>query len=394
MQANRYSAGLVMATAMMACLPLHANSELPAAAPSYRVLHSFTSTGPKYPISLSRGKDGNFYGLVENSGTCCYGGVFKITPEGALTLIHSFTGDANGPRTPTGRLVQGKSGIFYGVSKAGGTSNIGTVFSITPAGIVTVIHSFGSATLGMNGSAPNSVSIGTDNALYGTTYLGGLGVGTVYRLTTGGSFKLLHSFAGGLDGFYPIGAVSEGQDGSLYGTTNQGGEAGFGVLFKVSKAGSHQTLHSFHVESDDGANPAQAPLLLSNGSLFGATYLGGANNAGAQYRIDAGDAYSLTTPFNNDLVSNPSKPVGELTLGTSGGIYGVSLGGGGHNGLYGTVYRSNPSTGQVTLVHAFEGAPADGRDPKAGVVEGSKKNFYGVTRRGGAADYGTVYTFK
>ena len=108
-----------------------------------------------YPVSsVTQGTDGNFYGTTTQGGTYhAYGTVYKMTPGGSITLLHSFNGtDGN---SPTAGVVQGTDGNFYGTTRSGGNSNncdggCGMVFRISPGGSLTVLHSFN----GTDGDSP------------------------------------------------------------------------------------------------------------------------------------------------------------------------------------------------------------------------------------------------
>ena len=118
---------------------------------------------------------------------------------------------------------------------------------------------------------------GIDGALYGTLSSGGTGdAGAVYRITTGGAYKVLHNFttAGTTDGKYPYGGVVQGSDNFLYGVASGGGTNGLGTLFKISTTGTgFAVLHNFATATGD--TPYSALLLHTNGKLYGLTDHGG-----------------------------------------------------------------------------------------------------------------------
>jgi uncharacterized repeat protein (TIGR03803 family) len=79
---------------------------------------------------LVQATDGNFYGTTSLAGgLVAYGTVFKLTPAGILTTLHVF--DNTDGNQPLGGLVQGTNGIFYGTTNTGGTESYGTVFSVS-----------------------------------------------------------------------------------------------------------------------------------------------------------------------------------------------------------------------------------------------------------------------
>jgi uncharacterized repeat protein (TIGR03803 family) len=166
---------------------------------------------------------------------------------------------------PRARLVQGSDGDFYGTTFQGGASNYGTVFKITPAGVLTTLHSFNKT----NGSYPVSELVqGIDGDFYGTTSAGGDNVfyGTVFKITPAGVLTTLHSF-NLTNGSGPGGGLVQGSDGDFYGTTFQGGASNYGTVFKITPAGTLTTLHCFN--EVDGLNPSAGAVFGTDGKLYG-----------------------------------------------------------------------------------------------------------------------------
>ena len=125
--------------------------------------------------------NGNFYGTTDNGGTNNYGTVFKITPTGTLTTLHSF--DYTDGDTPNASLVA-SNGNFYGTTWLGGTDGDGTIFEITPAGTLTTVLNLN----GIDGAAPFSEGLaqGTDGNFYGTTQVtSNYDCGTIFEITPG-----------------------------------------------------------------------------------------------------------------------------------------------------------------------------------------------------------------
>src|SRR5262249_26373260 len=143
------------------------------------------------------------------------GNVFRITPGGVLTNLHTFRGRDG--IDPEGTLVEGPNGTLYGTTSEGGPSTPGTVFQITTNGAF--------LTLGGVDQPAAGVILASDGNLYGTTEFGGgstncnQGCGTVFRVTPNGVVTILHSFDKS-DGLQPQCVLVEGSDGVLYGTTS------------------------------------------------------------------------------------------------------------------------------------------------------------------------------
>lgn len=200
------------------------------------VLHAFAKTGTdgQTPYAgLIQGSDGNLYGTTYFGGSNGFGTVFKVTLAGTETVLYSF-GAGNDGQHPYAGVIQGSDGNLYGTTYQGGTSGLGTVYKITPGGTETVLHSF----VGGNsdGASPEAGVIqGTDGNLYGNTLQGGAaGLGTVFKFTPGGVETILHVFAGSSDGANPSANLVQGTDGNLYGSTGAGGVGGYGTFFKVA----------------------------------------------------------------------------------------------------------------------------------------------------------------
>jgi uncharacterized repeat protein (TIGR03803 family) len=156
--------------------------------------------------------------------------VFKITPAGTETVLHSFAGTSDGGK-PAGALIQGSDGNFYGTTFTGGAGSQGTVYKITPTGIETVLYSFSGAT---DGNQPQAALIeGSDGNFYGTAYSGGMyGGGMIFGISPAGIETTHYSLGFNMDARYPGSALVLGADGNFYGTTNYGGTNNFGAIFK------------------------------------------------------------------------------------------------------------------------------------------------------------------
>jgi uncharacterized repeat protein (TIGR03803 family) len=273
-------------------------------------------------------------------------------------LLHSFGGKANdGSQATYGSLALGADGNLYGAQSAGGSGGFGTLFKMTPAGEVTVLHQFQGGP--KDGARPlGGLMLASDGNFYGTTQAGGAndaanqGGGTLYRLTPAGKVRVLYSFAGGPDrhvGREPEAAPRLGTDGLLYGVTSLGGSSDFGLVYRVDKDGAHfEELHAFRggVRANtgkDGATPLAALLPTSDGSFYGTTYEGGENagttgtGAGTIFKIDRHGKYARLRGLG-DGADDAAMPVGALVLGKDGHLYGTTWAGG-PDTLHGTVFQ-------------------------------------------------------
>jgi uncharacterized repeat protein (TIGR03803 family) len=375
---TRAFAAFVCATTAMA---------LPAQ--TFNTIYSFDHyvTDGSLPYSrLVQGTRGQFYGTTSSGGTNDIGTVFSITPAGALTTLHSFD-DTDG-NSPVAGLIQGANGDFYGTTFQGGANHVGTVFSITAAGSLTTLHSFD----GTDGSHPQAGLIqGTTGKFYGTTSGGGAnGMGTVFSITAAGSLVTLYNFcsqANCADGAGPVAGLVQGTDGKLYGTTNTGGAHADGTVFSITTAGALITLHSFR--GTDGYAPQSGLVEGTDGKFYGTTYRGGTNSGGTFFRITTGGMLATLYSFCSQTgCADGQYPEAGLIQGTDGKFYGTTAGAGTN---YGTVF-SLTEVGALTTLHTFAGYPSDGSNPYAGLLQGTNGKFYGTTSEGGAYAGGTVFS--
>jgi uncharacterized repeat protein (TIGR03803 family) len=356
-----------------------------AHAQTYLDIHDFdtpTLASPQYPGMLAQGRDGNIYGTAPLGGANGRGGVFKITPAGAYSVLFNF--DVTHGSNPYSGLTSGANGNFYGAAFNNSDFVFGNVFQITPAGALTVLHSFSL----VEGVSPYAPPIqGTDGNLYGTTSTGALGWGSVYKLTPAGGFTMLYAFDNA-HGATPVAQLIQAKDSNFYGTTTGGGTFGFGTAFKITPAGALTVLYNF--DSTHGAT-IYAPLLQgSDGIFYGTARAGGTkNNGGVIFKLTA--AKQLTVLYNFDATGATTdgvRPYAGLIQATDGNFYGVASAGGA-NGA-GTLYRLT-KTGVYSTLYNF--ASATGSLPFATLIQHTDGKLYGEATSGGGAGHGAFFSF-
>lgn len=208
-------------------------------------LVSFNSSNGVYPFAaLTQGNDGNFYGTTRQGGNYSPsmdggGTVFRITTNGTLTTLVYFTG-SNG-FYPASGLTIGSDGNLYGTTLFGGNTSLfgngwGTVFKITQNGNLTMLYSFTGEEDGGNPVA--NLTRANDGNFYGTTDYNG--AGTLFRITTNGTLTTLFSFfTNGLPNVANPNTLTLGIDGNFYSTTRYGGITnslnpnGMGTVFRL-----------------------------------------------------------------------------------------------------------------------------------------------------------------
>jgi uncharacterized repeat protein (TIGR03803 family) len=260
--------------------------------------------------------DGNFYGTTLGGFNGDGGEVYKMTPSGDEAPLFKF--DRTDGANPGDPLIQATDGSFYGTTQSGGASGrceqygCGTVFKLTPKGALTVLHSFNVQNFDCYYPAAPLIE-GDDGELYGTVPRGGpKGYGCVFRISRTGKYKILHSFSI-TDGETPQTALVQATDGNFYGTTEGGGKSNVGTVFKITRSGTLSVLHSF--DTTTGAYPSAGLIQHTDGKLYGFAGQGGTYNYGTFYSVDIG-----LQPFAS-LVSTSGrigKSIGILGQGMTG----------------------------------------------------------------------------
>jgi uncharacterized repeat protein (TIGR03803 family) len=290
-------------------------------------LYSFCSltsctdgSGPYGGLVLA--SDGNFYGTTSQGGAAntSSGTIFRITPAGKLTTLHSFD-DIDGAR-PSAPLIQAANGALYGLTQGGGSASAGTFFRITLSGALTTLFNFAGYSTYLTGPLVQ----GRDGNFYGTSELGG-DYGMIFRLTPSGGFSILHSFDS-TDGSSPASGLLQASDGDLYGTTYEGGSNsscpnGCGTVFKITLAGALTTLHNF--DSTDGANPIAALIQATDGKFYGTTYGGGTGGGwGTVFKMTSA---GIVTTLHSFQGNDGAQPYGPVSQDTNGKLYGTATNG-------------------------------------------------------------------
>jgi uncharacterized repeat protein (TIGR03803 family) len=354
------------------------------------VLYSFGSSpdGQSPWTGLTQGSNGNFYGVTYSGGANGLGTFFTVTPAGVETVLYSFGNSSSDAQQPTAAVIQGTDGNFYGTTATGGANGDGSVFMITPAGVETVLYSFGSNT--NDGTTPYASLVqGTDGNFYGVTSAGGAGsAGTVFMVTPAGAETVLYAFNPNLsDGTQPAAALIQAADGNFYGTTPAGGNNEAGAVYQVTPAGVETVIYSFGTVPGDGTSPYSALVQAANGMLYGNTYSGGAYSHGVVFTINYSGTESVIYSFGG-TATDGSMPKDPLILGSDGNFYGTTTRGG--TNTDGTVFSITPA-GVETVLYSF-GTPNNGLYPASSLIQGANGSFYGTTISGGTNGNGAIFT--
>jgi uncharacterized repeat protein (TIGR03803 family) len=375
-------------------------------AQTFNTIFTFDGTdGANVPSSLIQGMDGNLYGVTESGGAHGNGTVFKISSSGQMTTLYTFCPKAQcrDGRSPIGSLVQLPNGTLYGATVGGGAGGFGSIYALTPSGVLTTLYSFCTLTNCTDGETPRSgLVLAANGLLYGTTSAGGTHRnGTVFQISPAGKLTTLYTMCSQpscTDGAQPYGTLIQASNGKLYGTTFVGGSLDGGVVFSITPAGSFTTISNFCTQTacPAGFNPYSGLIQGRDGNLYGTTYFGGnCSTCGTVYRISTGG--QLTTLYNfcsatgcNDGAS----PSARLLLATDGNFYGTTSMGGaskffciGGSASCGTIFSITPQ-GTLTTLYSFCSLTlcADGGNPSAGLLQATDGSFYGSTFYEGEAN--------
>jgi uncharacterized repeat protein (TIGR03803 family) len=348
----------------------------------FNLLKGFSDWGKAPNGDLYKNDDGNFYGMTSVGGTYDYGSIFTITPEGNVTILKQLNSFTDGA-TPLGELIKGTDGNFYGMTSAGGTNGYGVIFKITPAGVYTVLRHLAFSTDGTN--PKGHLVQAADGNFYGITYGGGANLGgTIFKITPSGTFTVLRALNKTTDGGNSYSSLTLGSDGSLYGITNSGGTLGFGTIFKITTSGTFTVLRNFNGTTDGGSSQSDL-LLASDGNFYSMCYGGGNNGNGTIFKITPGGTYTVLKHLSSSV--DGALPYGNLYQNSDGVLYGMMKNGGASGN--GTAFKITTS-GTYTVLHSFVSA-TEGATPTGGFTKGNDGNLYGMTTYGGTLTGGTAF---
>lgn len=287
-------------------------------------------------------------------------------------------------------LIEANDGNFYGTTLLGGLG-VGTVFEGTPAGSLTDLADFSDTDDGY--PYAGVVQAADDGTFYGTTWQRGVhNAGTLYEVVPSGTVNVFYSFCSltnCADGGEPFAPLVLANDGNFYGATSIGGAKGYGMVFAATSSGSLTTLHSFRFK--DGSTPVGGLIQANDGNFYGTTLYGGSKGGGVVFRISAAGKFKMLYSFcSQKKCVDGANPYTGLVQAKDGTFYGTTFAGGAHG--HGTVFRIT-NGGTLTTLYSFcsQKKCADGADSIAGVIQATDGDFYGTTSKGGANNWGTIF---
>ena len=255
-----------------------------ANAQTFKVLYAFSfSDGSSPNGDLIRDPAGNLYGTTQFGGTSNRGLIYKLNANGKQSILYTFTGGSDGG-IPIGRLLRDPQGNLYGITSLGGdaTCSCGTVFKLTTNGSLKVLHAFKGGKDGVqNQGQPELGLVMIKGNLYGSASFGGvigcdgdLGCGLVFKVTQSGQETVLYRFTGKADGAFPQDLITD-KAGNIYGETSGSYVQGnAGTVFKMDTSGKLTTLYTFP-GGTVGISPRWRLIRNANGVMYGVTQFGG-----------------------------------------------------------------------------------------------------------------------
>ena len=375
-----------------------------------RVIYSFKGglDGSYIDSDLAMDSTGNLYGTSVQGGGHGSGTVWQLHPNGDGTWTHivlyNFTGGADGAEPYKGVTLD-SAGNLYGSAVTGGAGvcegGCGVAYKLSNTSGVwteTVLHTFQGS---VDGQGPGArLTIDGDGTIYGMAPTGGAyGAGTIYAMTPGKGgtrFKVIHAFTGGDDGAGGSAGALVLHNGDIYGTATSGGAFGEGTVYQLHRKAhgwKFRVLYYFR-DQPDGVFPYGGLTFDALGNIYGTTYYAGANDVGCVYELSPGAhggwkervLYSFGGGDGADSIAN-------VNLNKAGHIYGITSKGGAAD--FGVIFRLTPKPldkWHETVVHSFTGVP-DGALAYNGMVDDGHGHFFGATTHGGAGDNGAIYQF-
>jgi uncharacterized repeat protein (TIGR03803 family) len=300
-----------------------------------------------------------------------------------FSVLYNFAGSPDGA-WPEAAVIRDADGNLYGDTARGGSLGWGTVFKLDTSRTERVLYNF--ADTGGHGWGPSAgLLLDELGNLYGATYNGGShGYGTMFEITYGVEVAL-HNFTGS-GGEYPyLTSVLMDKSGNLYGITYMGGASGYGTVYELSKSGRFEVLHSFAGGTTDGCYPEGTLLMDADGNLYGTATECGSSGNGIVWRVSKNGTETVLHNFAGGS-SDGAIPAAGVIMDAKGNLYGTTYEGGTQGD--GTVYELSEK-GILTVLYSFTGS--DGIGPIGGLTRGSNGTLYGTTAGGGTSGNGAVY---
>jgi uncharacterized repeat protein (TIGR03803 family) len=283
-------------------------------------------------------------------------------------------------------LVTSGQEMLFGLTSEGGNDGIGALYKANADGSeLQVKQSFGSLTPGRL-PAEGKLVQAANGKFYGTTQSGGKYLqGVIFEYDAAANqYRRLHDFDG-TSGGYPIQNMVDGFNGKLYGLTFEGGQFNQGVIFEFDITTSSYAV-KYEFDGQSGANP-WAMTYSEKGHFYGATNAGGVSNNGVIFKFDPKN--NLYTKKIDIDATIGSRPLGSLTFGSTGKMYGTVSEGGAHSN--GAIFEYDSATNVIAKRYDFNGSSGD--VPTGNLLSANNGKLYGMTISGGTTGNGVIFEF-
>ena len=324
------------------------------------------------------------WGMTAAGGSNGGGVLFKyVSSSNTYTKIYDiFAGNGF---SPMGGLTMANDGNFYGMTKEGGTNNLGTIFQYNPN---TNLYNKMIDLTELEGSQPNgSLTLAIDGNLYGMTRYGGITSGGVifqYNPTTN-TYTKKYDFDSD-NGFSPNGSLLQASDGNLYGMTAYGGANYLGVIFQYNHL-TNTYIKKYDFNGLDGSYPFGSLIQASDGYLYGMTSMGGTFDVGVVFQYNfTTNTFIKKADFSNLIGDGP---VGSFVEASDGILYGMQPYGGDLN--TGLLFKFDPGNDNLNTVLDF--SLGIGHYPFGDLMLAGDGNLYGMTKTGAPADAGLIFKY-
>ncbi len=339
----------------------------------YSTLYAFQANGkdPRNPNSLIIDPQGNLYGTSNIGGVFKHGSVFAVSPQGALTVLHSFDASAVNPTY----LARDGEGNLYGATLYEARVSASELFKLSPSNN----GSYNFGVLSVSSNEYTQVAVNPAGSVVGLDCSQSDGGpdcssnSSLFAINAGGQFTTLWTLSD-LD-FWPQGSLVIDQQKNVYGTITGNGIAGdYGYVFEFSQQSGFSILHTF--DGTDGSFPV-ALALDATGNLYGVTN-GSTNNSGAgtAFKISPTTGFSTVYAFCSLANCADGTYPGSIVLDAQGNIYGTALS---------LVFKITPAGNERVIYNS--GAPFVGN----GLVIDKGGNLYGFKQGGAQGSLGSIY---
>ena len=247
-----------------------------AANKTFGVLHAFGASGDgSLPLQGPVGDQaGDLFGTTAGGAVATNGNAFKLSASGTYASLHDFLSGTDG-HCPFSGAARGPGAELYGTTVGngfGGNPN-GSVWKISAQGTLSTLYAF---TDGADGEWPHQAPVvDAQGNVFGTTSVqqGNSFDGALWTIGAKGGFKVLHGFTAATDGSQPNSILVSDGHGTLFGTTATGGPGGYGTVFSITEGGTFTVLHAF-ANGADGGGPTGSLVRNAGGVIFGGTQSG------------------------------------------------------------------------------------------------------------------------